>query len=389
MARRIKDNPYYKYVPVISIRRVVHHLLSLVLTILVFSMAASLATVTGYLNDTGIRKAVENQEFYKSVRENIIAECQYKAIPTLIDEDVFYSVFTKEQIASDVKAYVAENVKGREFAFDLSALQQTLEDAIAESLEENGVTVTSDIKEDVKLFADEVLEIYESNITISYIGSYSSLKGTAKPIAIILFVVALVFTIALLFLMIAMYKFKVIHKTIRMFAYALGGAGLMLTIGFGYLKFVQIGSGLQIIPEYLYDAMQRYIQNGLSTFIFAGVILLIFSLVLAFVSESLRSRVKKNYFERLEANFRESLNEELENQTFVPDIDMSQKQERAKKKAHDEFNRYAMDRLAGVTLSDEDDDGSDEDFDLPVASPSVQDDFTEIQVDSTDDEDED
>ena len=389
MARRIKDNPYYKYVPAISIRRVIHHVLSLVLTILVLVMAASMSTVTGYLNDTGIRKALENQDFYKSVRENIITECQYKAIPTLIDEDVFYSVFTKEQIASDVKAYVAENVKGREYAFELTALKQSLEDAIVESLEENGATVTSAIKEDVKLFADEVLELYESNITISYIESYSSLKGTVKPIAVILFVVSFVFTIALLFLMIAMYKFKVIHKTIRMFAYSLGGAGLLLVFGFSYLKIARVGSGLQIIPEYIYDAMQRYIQNGLNTFIFAGSILLIFSLVLAFVSESLRSRVKKNYFERLEVNFRESLNEELENQNFVPDVDMSQKQERAKKKAHDEFNRYAMDRLAGVTLNDEESTESEDEFDLPVASPSVQDDFTEIQVDPTDDEDDD
>ena len=385
MARKNRNNPYYKHVPTVSVRRIIHHILAFVLTILFILMAGSLSAVTGYLNDTGIRKAVESQEFYEGVRENIISRCQSDGLPSMIDGDIFYSVFTKNEIAEDVKSYIADSVKGREHEFDLASLQNTMEQAILDYFDEEGIALTASLKEDVKTFCAQELEVYEANIRISYIENYVQLKGTVKPICILLFIVSLVLTIALLFLMIAMYKFKVIHKTIRMLAYGLGGAGLVLFGVALYFKIVKIGSGLQLIPEYIYDAMQRYIQNGLDTFIFAGVILLIFSLGLAFVSETLRSRVKKNYFERLEVNFRESLNDELENKNFTPDLDMTSREEKAKKTAHDEFNRYAMDRLSSVTLNDEEDDLDDVEFDLPQAN-IPQDDFTEVSVDDEDDD---
>lgn len=385
MARKNRNNPYYKYVPTVSIRRIIHHVLAFVMTILVFMMATALSTVTGFLNDSGVKKALENQEFYKSVRENIIEQCQSMAIPSMIDEDIFYSVFTKEKIASDVKAYLANSTKGLEYAFDLDDLQSTMEATIIENLKANDISVTAQTEKDVTEFCEQALQLYQSNITIKYIENYTELKGTVTPIAFIVFVVALIMVVALLFLMIAMYKFKVVHKTIRMFAYALGGSGMMLTGLSVYGKIVKIGSGLQLIPQYIYDAMHRYIQNGLNTFVFAGVILMIFSLSLAFVSEALRVRVKRNYFARLEANFRESLNEELENKNFTPDLDMTSREEHAKQIAHDEFNRYAMDKLSSVTLNEERE-KVEADFDLPIVNPAKQDDFTEVTVKKDDEE---
>ena len=378
MAKKNRNNPYYKHTPTVSVRRIIHHILSFVLTMLILFMAGSLSTITGFLNDTGIRKAVENQEFYEGVRENIIEQCRATAIPSMIDEDIFYSVFTKERIASDVKSYIADSVQGREHEFELDDLEATMEQAIKDSLEEQKITVNAEIQKDIKTYIDEEMQIYKSTITISYIEDYVQIKGTVRPIAVVLFSVSLVLTIAILFLMIAMYKFRVIHKTIRMFAYALGGAGLVLTGVFAYFKIVKIGSGLQIVPEFLYEAMQRYIQNGLGTYIFGGVILIIFSLGLAFVSEALRVRVKKNYFARLESNFRESLNDELENKNFTPDLDMTSREEKAKKVAHDEFNRYAMDRLSSINLNEETE-RVEADFDLPQVN-IPQDDFTEVNV---------
>ena len=381
MAKKTRNNPYYKHMPTISVRRIVHHILAFVLTLLIFLMAASLSTITGFLNNNALKNAVGSQEFYTDIRQNIIDQCQTIAIPSMIDEDVFYSIFTKEQIANDIKAYMDAGVSGKNFDFDLYELEQSTIAQISTYLKDSGYSMSTQVKEDMKLFTEQIMEIYRKNISISYIDSYASLKGTVKPIAIVLSVVSLVLIVAILFFMIAIYRFKVVHKTIRMFSYALGGAGLMLVGLFTYFKLRHIGSGLQIIPEYLYQAMQRFIGSGLNTYIFAGVILLIFALTLAFVSETLRSRVKKNYFERLEANFRESLNDELENQNFTPDLDMTNKQEEAKKVANDEFNRYAMDRLDSVTLNEERNPTEHEDFDLPIVNSTPQDDFTEVQVD--------
>ena len=379
MAKKIKNNPYYKHMPTISVRRIVHHILAFVLTMLIFLMAGSMSTITGFLNNSALKKAVENQDFYADLRQNIVNQCQSVAIPSMIDEDVFYNIFTKEKIAEDIKAYIAAGVEGKNFDFDLDELKQTTKDEITKYFRDQHISLSTQQK-DLEKFAEEVLEIYRTNITISYIDSYAQIKGSAKPIAVILFVVSFVLVIALLFFMIAIYRFKVVHKTIRMFSYALGGAGLILTGLFSYFKIAKIGSGLQIFPEYLYNAMQRFIQNGLSTYIFAGVILMIFALALAFVSESLRSRVKKNYFARLEANFRENLNDELENKNFTPDLDMTSREEEAKRVAHDEFNRYAKDRLDSVTLNEENERIENTDFDLPIVSAPAHDDFTEVQL---------
>ena len=385
MAKKRRNNTYYKYVPTISIRRIIHHILSFVLTILIFLMAVSASTVTGFLNDSAIKQAVENQDFYKSVREDVIVQCQSLATPSMIDEDLFYTVFTKEKIAQDVKSYLAAGVDGKEYEFDLTELQADLEQAIEEDLKNSGFNIDSSLKKDITTFSDEAMSIYRKAITISYIGSYAELKGTARPIAVLVFIAAFVLVISLVFLMIAMYKFKVVHKTIRMIAYALGGSGLMVLFVSVYFKLRNIGSGLQIVPKYLYDAMHRYIQYGLNTYIFAAVILLIFSISLAFVSEALRVRVKRNYFARLEANFRESLNEELENKNFSPDLDMQNRDEAAKKVAHDEFNRFAKVRLDNVTLSEEKAPEA-EAFELPVVNKPPQDDFTEIKVEKNNDE---
>lgn len=381
MARKNKNNPYYKYVPTISVRRIIHHICAFVLTMLIFLMAGSLSAVTGFLNNSAIKHSVESQEFYKSIRESIIAECQSIAISSDIDENVFYKVITTDTIARDIQAYTEAGIKGKYYEFDVSELQQTMADAIEESLQEKGVNITSSLKKDIGVFCKQAMNIYCSSISISYIDSYAKLKGTAKPIAVIVSIVSFILILALLFFMVAIYRFKVVHKTIRMFAYALGGSGLMLTGLFTYCKVAKIGRGLQILPEFLYNAMQTYIQYGLNTFIFAGVLLIIFSLTLAFVSESLRVRVKKNHFARLEANFRESLNEELENKNFTPDLDMTNREEQEKKIAHDEFNRYAMDRLDNVTLNEEREAVKKKQFDLPAAQPKVQDDFTEVQLD--------
>lgn len=370
--------------PTISVRRIIHHICAFVLTILIFLMAASVSTIAGFLNTSAVKKAVANQDFYKEIRQNIVESCQTIAIPSMIDEDVFYTIFTRDKIAEDIKTYIDAVVDGKNYDIDVDDLEQLTIDTITDSFKEKGITVDGKMKKDIKRFADQTMEIYKNNICISYIDSYAQLKGTAKPIAVITCVVSLILTVAILFFMIAIYRFKVIHKTIRMLAYGLGGAGFMLIIIFGYFIWQQIGSGVQIIPAYLYYAVQRYIQNGLRTYIFAGFILFIFSLALAFFSESLRSRVKKNYFARLEANFRDNLNDELENKNFTPDLDMTSREEKAKKVAHDEFNRYAMDRLDSVTLNEEQEVTQKQEFDLPVARPQVQDDFTEVQVDEDD-----
>ncbi|MBQ3432578.1 MAG: hypothetical protein IJG23_07325 [Clostridia bacterium] len=381
MAKKYKNNPYYKHMPTISVRRIIHHVLSFVLAVLIFLMAGSLSTMTGYLNDSTLKKTVESQEFYKDIRENIVEQCQSLAIPSMIDEDVFYNIFTKEKIAADIKSFISAGIEGKNVSFDLEELEESTIREITKYFKEENIPVSAQTKKDLKVFAKQILEIYQTNITISYIDSYARLKGAVKPIALVLSVVSFVLIVAILFFMIAIYRFKVIHKTIRMFSYALGGAGIMLIGVFGYFKIVHIGSGLQIIPEYLYNAMQNFIQSGLTTYIFAGVILLIFALTLAFVSESLRARVKKNYFARLEANFRESLNDDLDNKNFIPDLDMTNREEQAKKTAHDEFNRYAMDRLDSVTLNDEEQLPQKQEFDLPIVNSSPQDDFKEVQVD--------
>ena len=381
MAKKYKNNPYYKHMPTISVRRIIHHVLSFVLAILIFLMAGSLSTMTGFLNDSALKNAVESQDFYKEIRQNTVEQCQSLAIPSMIDEDVFYNIFTKEQIAADIKAYISAGIDGKNVSLDLEELEETTIAEIKKYFKDENIALTAQTEKDLKVFAKQILEIYQTNITISYIDSYARLKGTVKPIAVVLAVVSFILIVAILFFMIAIYRFKVIHKTVRMFAYALGGAGMMLAGTFSYFKIAHIGSGLQIIPEYLYNAMQAFIQSGLNSYIFAGVILLIFSLALAFVSESLRARVKKNYFARLEANFRENLNDDLDNKNFIPDLDMTNREEQAKKIAHDEFNRYAMDRLDSVTLNDEAELPQNKDFDLPIVNSTPQDDFKEVQVD--------
>ncbi|MBQ6381574.1 MAG: hypothetical protein IJJ41_08280 [Clostridia bacterium] len=386
MAKKNRNNPYYKYMPTISVRRIIHHIAAFVLTLLIFIMAASISTITGYLSNSALKKAVENQNFYKDIRQNIVQGCQSIAIPSMVNEDVFYTIFTKEQISGDIKAYIDAGIKGKNFDFDLEDLERLTKEEITQSLKDQNITVDADMQKDMQLFIEQAMEIYRKNISISYIDSFAQLRGTARPIAIVAFVVSLILTVALLFFMIAIYRFKVIHKTIRMFSYGLGGAGFMLLLIAGYCRLMNIGSGLQIIPKYLYDAMLDYIQRGLKTFIFVGILLLIFSLGLAFVSESLRSRVKKNYFARLEANFRENLNDELENKNFTPDLDMTNREEKAKKIAHDEFNRYAMDRLDSVTLNEEQEALLEKEFDLPVVSAPAHDDFTEVQVDDEEDD---
>ena len=220
MAKKKRNNPYYKYMPTISVRRIIHHICAFILTILIFLMAASVSTITGYLNTSAVKNALAGKDFYKDIRQNIVESCQTIAIPSMIDEDVFYTIFTREKISEDIKAYIDAVAQGKNFDMDTDALEQTSLEQITKSLQEQGFTVDSGMKKDIRRFIDQMMEIYQSNISISYIDSYAQLKGTAKPIAVITCVVSLILVVALLFFMIAIYRFKVIHKTIRMFATA-------------------------------------------------------------------------------------------------------------------------------------------------------------------------
>lgn len=352
MSKKNKKNPYHNPQKT-SARRTIQHIISFVLAIVIFFMGASTIMLMGFLSNRSVKQAFLKQEYYYGIQDTILTHCKYYSVPNSLSSDIFEDVFTTQVIADDVRAYVDATIKGKQYEFKLDNLNKSLKSAVVKDLTSRGIEITSDLDDQIDEFCTRTLNEYKLAVTIPYSEYFFMVKSSTNALLAILDIFLVLVIAGTVFILLAIYRFKVVHKTLRMLAYSFISGGFMILASSLYFRLSGFVQNINIRPLYLYDALQNYVQYGVSFAYFFSVVLIIISVILAISSEVLRERVKRNYFLRLEDNFRERINREIESSSVDVDSKMKDVNNYRSRKEHDEFNEFAKEQLSNVTLDTE------------------------------------
>ncbi len=384
MSRKNKKNPYHNPQKVSS-RRTFQHILSFLLAIVVFVMGVSTTAIFGFFNNRSIKQSFQNTAYYNGIQDTIIKQCKYLSIPCDIDDTIFSDVFNSQTISMDVKGYIASTLSGEKYDFNFTDIKKSLKTKLTSNIKSKGYKVDADMEDKIDSFCDNVLQRYKLALTVPFAGYFFTAKSALNTLISILAIFAFLIILGTIFIMLAIYHFKVVHKTFRMLAYSFISGGFMLLASSLYFHLSGFVQNINIRPIYLYDAIQNYIGFGLSFAYFVSITLIVTGAVFAIASEVLRERVKHNYFLRLEDNFRERINKEIESASADVDSKMKDVNSYRSRIEHDEFNKFAEEQLANVRLD------TDIDYDTGVkprnrrinrtSDASVDSDFTEINPD--------
>lgn len=317
-----KTNPYDGPQKV-SRRKTMHHIMAFVLSLLLFVGAFSVSLLFGFLNNNNLRKALETESYYSGVRSSMVEKCENYAIPCKLDKGIFDSVFDDATLSKDIKVFTESSISGKNAEFDTSALREKIYNAVCNNLKKNGADV-SHYKADIDNFCDGIIRTYKTCIKIPYSEYYGKIRTKAMPLASYAVAVAFILVVAFGIIMMAMYHFKVVHKTLRMLSYSFTASGLMLGATALYPQLSHIQYAVQLKPKYIYAAFQLYVKGGFRVFNVSAILLVVLGIAFAVASELLRGHAKHNYYERLEARFRENLNDEIDNKDFDIDFRPSQ-----------------------------------------------------------------
>ena len=384
MSRKNKKNPYHNPQKASS-RRTFQHILSFLLAIVVFVMGASTTALFGFFNNRAIKQSFQNTSYYNGIQDTVIKQCKYLSIPCDIDKELFSEVFTPQIISEDVKGYISATLSGEKYDFNFTDIEKALKSEVTSNIKSKGFKIDSEMEDKIDGFCSNVLQRYKLALTIPFAGYFFTAKSGLNAVIAVLAIFAFLVIIGTVFIMLAIYRFKVVHKTFRMLAYSFISGGFMLLASALYFHLSGFVQDINIRPIYLYNAIQDYVGFGLSFAYFVSITLVILGAIFAVSSEVLRERVKHNYFLRLEDNFRERINKEIESDAVDVDSRMKGVNAYRSRVEHDEFNKFAEEQLANVKLD------TNIDYDIGVkprnrrlnrnADTSADSDFTEINPD--------
>lgn len=385
MSRANKKNPYHNPQKASS-RRTFQHILSFLLAIVVFVVGLSATVLFGFFNNRAVKQSFQTVSYYNGVRDSIISQCQYISTSSAIDNGIYDEVFTTKVISDDVKDYISSVLSGKEYNNNFSDINSALKNRITQNLQSKGYKVDSETEAKIDRFCYDVLQKYRLAVTVPFLSYFFTIKSALNTVIYILAIFATLVIIATTFVMLALYRFKVIHKTFRMLAYSFISGGLMLFVSSLYCDLSGIAKSINIRPDYIQNAIQDYFTFGTSFAYFVAVTLIVLGTIFAIASEVLREKVKHNYFLRLEDNFRERINKEIESASANVDSQMKDVNAAYRNRIeHDEFNKFAQEQLENVRLD------TNIDYDTGVkprnrrinrtSDTSADSDFTEINPD--------
>lgn len=285
----------------ISGRKVVSTLLSFILSVVIFFIGALSALSVGVLNENKLLKSVLCEQMYSGVRDNIISQAQTLAIPSGISEDIFSDIFTQDVIKTDVDNYFNSVIGEKTYSYDSTKLTAELIKAVEEDLKNDGIKDTSEYRDDIEFFAEEVVIVYERTIEINYLNYYTQIRKLIVPYIPYAYAVLFVLVIIIVLVLFKLYRFKLIHKVERALAYALGGGAIMICAPALFMRFWGIYKRLQLSPEYIYNIFVDYVSSCLACFEIVSAIVLALCILFVVLSIVHRKKVKQRYLNSLRA----------------------------------------------------------------------------------------
>ena len=265
-------------------------LLSASLTILVLFSCAKL----GFVNSSQVTKALLNSNFYNSVYNTVMGNCENEAIISGLSEEVFDGVFNSDELMNSCNYYILSLLENREYTLDTLNMETKLSENIKDYAAEKNLEVDGDIDEVISNFTSTVMTYYKSALQFPYFDQIASIFRLFDRLLLYILPAMAVFSMILIILLLRLNTFKK-NRAYRYLAYSLLSSALSILIIPAFCYITGFYKRLNISPEYVYRYIVSYMENGLKFFVIVGILLFIAGSISIFVSARIKKKLKEEH----------------------------------------------------------------------------------------------
>lgn len=265
-------------------------LLSTALTVLILFSCIKL----GFTNTSQITKAFSDSNFYNSVYNTMMSDCENEAIISGLSAEIFDGVFGLDEMTSYCNSYVIALVNNQSYPLDTSSLEKKLSENIKNYATENNLEVDGDIDEVIASFTSTVMAYYTSSIQLPYFDQIASMFRLFDRLLLYILPCMIIFSVILIILLIRLNTFKK-NRAYRYLAYSFLSSALSILVIPLFCYITRFYKKLHISPEYLYKYIVAYMENGLKLFVIAGIILFAAGAISIFVSTLIKKKLKEEH----------------------------------------------------------------------------------------------
>jgi hypothetical protein len=193
----------------------------------------SLLSVGKYsmLSSHGVIHACDRIEYYNSLRKEIKKEAYYMGIPYGIKKKCLDGVFTNEQIRSDMSNALTSQIQEKHYTIETEQIKT----AITENVEEVMGELSSEQKESLDAYVDEVAKLYREKMVIPGSEYLAKMINVSTKIAVVGIPIFVLLAILCVFFLISTRKYS--YHGLRYVVYGTLGAGItLLTIFAGLIS---------------------------------------------------------------------------------------------------------------------------------------------------------
>ena len=265
-------------------------LLAVSLTVFVLFSCAKL----GFANATQITKAFQDSNYYNSVYNTMMGDCENEAIVSGLSKEVFNGVFSLNELTGYCNTYVSSLLNDQTYPLNTSAMEQKLSENIKNYATANNLTVDGDIDEVIKNFTSTIVAYYKSAIQFPYFDQIASMFRLFDKVLLYILPCMAVFSVILIILLIRLNTFKK-NRIFRYLAYSLLSSSLSILVIPVFCYITGFYRKLSISPEYVYKYIVSYTENGLKVFVLAGVLLFAAGILSIIISTMIKKKLKAEH----------------------------------------------------------------------------------------------
>jgi len=271
------------------LRFIISAALSFLLCLLLAASALVFSVFGGFMTESGILSALDYDDYYAGAEAAFYQNAADINMPIGLPEDVLDGIVSYDKIKADIRGYVSAGLKKEKYVFDTSDLQAKLAANVYALFQSEGEVMDEVQQATLPEYTQMIADEYVSLMKVPLMTQYGSIRAVFEKALIFTAVACVTFSAIIIIIIFRMYTYK--HRAVRFAVYGVLGAGVMTAIPSAAALISGFYRRLNISPEYLYNALTRYINTGLRVPLYAACLLFLLAAALLLVIYFMKRRV--------------------------------------------------------------------------------------------------
>lgn len=268
------------------IKKVVQYILTAILALAILALILINIFSSTILSETYVLSKLEEENYYDEIYEEAKSNFENYIYQSGLEEEVLNDIVTKEKVEKDTKIIISNIYDNTNEKIDTEEIKNKLNQNIDNSL---GKNVSATQQKAIDSFVDKICEEYKS--TILHTNYEAKINEIYSKIMQNLDLVkkALLITIGVCVVLIALLTIKRIYKIIAKIGTTFTITGLILVIAHNYINSKIRIEGITILNNATSKVIRNVLNEILNNVITYGSILLILGIILIVIYAIIKS----------------------------------------------------------------------------------------------------